>query len=87
MNEFYQVKNAPRAIGKKGEASKLELESGSCKDMPMRPWEHSALFRRMNGYRPARGDFETEMSDSFEMKFIQDLEFESDVTTMSKLRY
>ena len=33
----------------------------------------------MNGYRAARGDFETEMKDNFELKFIGNLDFNNQV--------
>jgi len=84
VSNFFQLKNAPKTVAKKGDLNKLELEVGSCKDTPLRPCEHTTLFRKMNGYRPARGDFETEMVDSFEMKFIQDLSFDGD---FSKSKY
>lgn len=86
-NEFYTVKNAIKSGSKKSETSK-DLESGSCKNMPMRPYEHTIQFRKMNGYRPARGDFETEFMDNFEMKFVSNLDFETDLKgDFSKIKY
>ena len=82
VNEFYLLKNNVAKIGTKKLTelgSKMELESGSCNDMPMRPCEHSVQFRKMNGFRPARGDFETEMNESFERRFIENLDFGSGV--------
>ena len=36
---------------------------------------HDRMFRRMSGYRAARGDFEAEYNDSFEMKYISDIDY------------
>ncbi len=43
----------------------------------IRPQILSKQYRLMNGYRPARNDFETEYNDKFELNYIADLDFES----------
>ena len=71
-----------RSGNKKSDLSK-DSENLSGKLAPMRPYEHTTQFRKMNGYRPARGDFETEMIDNFEMKFIANLDFISNLKGMT----
>ena len=41
----------------------------------MRPSINSKQYRTMSGYRHARGDFETEYNDKFEMKYIADMDY------------
>lgn len=77
VNDYYLIKGCLKTTTKKTDSSK-DLESGSCKLMPIRPYEHTTQFRRMNGYRPARADFETEMNDTFEMKYIGNLDYNQD---------
>jgi hypothetical protein len=43
----------------------------------IRPQMHSKQFRLMSGYRPARGDFETEFNEKFESTLIADLDYEA----------
>jgi len=74
INDYFLIKGSLKTASKKTDLSK-DLESGSCKLMPMRPLEHTTQFRRMNGYRPARGDFETELNDNFEIRFISNLDY------------
>jgi hypothetical protein len=42
---------------------------------PPRPSVHTYQYRRMSGYRAARGDFEAEFNDAFEMKYISDIDY------------
>lgn len=49
----------------------------------IRPLVHSKQYRQMNGYKPARGDFETEYNDRFELKYLADLDFEFGVNRES----
>ena len=42
-------------------------------NIQIRPIELSAHFRKMNGYRPARGEFETEYNDKFELRHVSNL--------------
>ncbi|CAF0785393.1 unnamed protein product [Brachionus calyciflorus] len=42
----------------------------------IRPSIDSKQYRTMSGYKPARGDFETEYNDKFEFKYLADLGFE-----------
>jgi len=51
---------------------------------PFRPQVHSKLYKSCNGYRYARGDFETEYDDTFEAKYIADLDYGSDSLVESK---
>jgi hypothetical protein len=44
---------------------------------PMRPSINSKQYKSMSGYRHARGDFETEYNDKFEMKYLADMDYES----------
>lgn len=42
---------------------------------PPRPSLHTYQYRRMSGYRAARGDFEAEYNNGFEMKYISDIDY------------
>lgn len=42
----------------------------------IRPCIDSKQYRNLSGYKPARGDFETEYNDKFEFKYLADLDFE-----------
>ena len=42
---------------------------------PPRPNVHTYQYRRMSGYRPVRGDFEAEYNNSFDMKWISDIDY------------
>lgn len=46
---------------------------------PPRPTVHTLQYRRMSGYRAARGDFETEFNDNFEFKHISDIDYDYEV--------
>jgi transcriptional adapter 2-alpha len=45
---------------------------------PPRPALHSQQYRRMSGYRAARGDFETEFNNDYEFKSISDIDYDVD---------
>lgn len=64
---------------------RVKLTSVSARDFvdtdslgPFRPQLLSKLYRSSNGYRYARGDFETEYEDKFEAKYIADLDYGSE---------
>ena len=80
ISEFYLLRSTPKSSNtiKRTELSK-ELDNVSSAFMPLRPFEHTNQYRKMNGYRAARGDFETEMKDNFELKFIGNLDFNNQV--------
>lgn len=42
----------------------------------LRPTSDSKQYRTMSGYKPTRGDFETEFKDKFEYKYLADLDYE-----------
>jgi transcriptional adapter 2-alpha len=66
----------------------LELFSTDSQNLiPPRPKLHSSAYRLLNGYKPARGDFETETNDGFEMKLIADMDFEESFTNVSDLNF
>jgi transcriptional adapter 2-alpha len=44
---------------------------------PPRPPLHSQQYRRMSGYRAARGDFETEYNNDYELKVICDIDYDT----------
>ena len=69
INDYYSVKTSHRINMFK----KLETEQVTSRSIPIRPQELSNLYKKMNGYRAARGDFETEMNDKFELKVAADL--------------
>jgi hypothetical protein len=48
----------------------------------IRPAPNSKLYRLMNGYRPSRGDFETEHNDKFEQNHIANMLDEQDLNEM-----
>jgi hypothetical protein len=71
--EYYSVRNPNYKTGNRKLDLKDTTEGLSTKAAPIRPYEHTGPFRKMNGYRPARGDFETEYQDTFELKFIENI--------------
>lgn len=66
LNDYYSVKTSQKLNQQK----RLEFDN---KNMPIRPVELSGTFRKLNGYRAARGDFETELNDKYEFKVSADL--------------
>jgi transcriptional adapter 2-alpha len=55
-----------------GDGSFVMRENELC---PPRPALHSQQYRRMSGYRAARGDFETEYNNDYELKSVSDIDF------------
>ena len=83
--EYYSVRNPNYKTGNRKLDLKDTTEGLSTKAAPIRPYEHTGPFRKMNGYRPARGDFETEYQDTFELKFIENIDFEKNVSKLCNL--
>ena len=69
VNDFYSVKTSHRINMFK----RVEIEQSANRSIPIRPQELSNLYKKMNGYRAARGDFETEMNDKYELKIAADI--------------
>jgi transcriptional adapter 2-alpha len=71
LNEYYSLKTSH----KMNMLKRMELENTLSinKNLPIRPVELSNVYKKMNGYRAARGDFETELNDKYEFKIIADL--------------
>lgn len=72
LNEFYSVKTVYKL-------KRIDSDLSASRSIPLRPIELSAQFRKLNGYRAARGDFETELNDKFEFKLVADLTLEDDL--------
>jgi len=69
LNDFYSVKTSHRINMFK----RVEIEQSANRSIPIRPQELSNLYKKMNGYRAARGDFETEMNDKYELKIAAEI--------------
>lgn len=81
---------ASKEIAQAGEMSSSASSSlfNSMLNMSLiRPPIHSKQYRLMNGYRPARGDFETEYNEKFEFKFVADMDYAPDFTIGNEIQY
>lgn len=82
VSEFYSVKNPNYKSGNRKLDPKDSTDGLSIKVAPVRPYEHTGQFRKINGYRPARGDFETEYKDKFELNYIENIDFDESVNRL-----